>query len=136
MLDLLKEIYTHRNLTFSRRFLPFTLMLVAGVALSLFNQAWWFSGEVFPSLMMLAWAVFLAGLFGSATWLLPFEAAQLKKIHQHIAQIDWLGAQHSLYKKHALISPAYGIQKDLSQVSLFKQKGLMLEAHEALKPFP
>jgi hypothetical protein len=133
LLSLFKEIYTHRNLAFSRRFLPFTLVLVAGVVTGLFNHTWWFSGEVLPGLLILAWAESLIGLFAWGTRLLWFEAARLKKIRQQIAQMDWEGAQHSLAKVYPLVTIAYMIRRHLLQVCLFKEKGLMLEAHEILK---
>ena len=133
MLSLFKEIYTHRNLAFSRRFLPFTLVLGTGLVMGLFNHTWWFSGDVLPSLLVLAWAVSLAGLFGWETLLLPFEAVQLQQIRQQIAQGDWKGAQHSLNKVYPLTTPVYRIRRYLLQASLFKQKRLMLEAHKILK---
>lgn len=133
LISLFKVIYTHRKLAFSRRFLPFTLVLGAGVVSVLFNHPWWFSGAVLPSLLILAWVVSLVGLFGWATRLLPFEAGRLKKIHQQIAQVDWKGAQQSLDKVYPLVTPVYSVRRHLLQACLLKQKGLMLEAHEILK---
>ena len=133
LLSLFKEIYKHRNLALSRRLLPFTMILVAGFVTVLFNRTWWFSGEVLPMSLVLAWVVFLVVFFEWATRLLPFGAGRLKKIHQQIAQMDWKGAQQSLDKVYPLSTPVYRIRRHLLQASLLAQRGLMLEAHEILK---
>ncbi len=131
--QLYRELYTHRRLAFSRRFLPFTIALTAGVIVVLLCHSWCLSCEILPTALVLIWAASTFGLFWSASWTLWFETARLKQIRWHIVRLDFEAAQDSLKKKHRLAGPAYGIRHDLLKASLHDLIGLKVEAHDIVK---
>lgn len=133
LLSLFKEIYKHRDLAFSKRFLLFTLVLIVGFVTGLFNTEWWFSGEVFPLILILSWFAVIAGLLFWGLRLLPFEATRLKYIEQHIEKAEFKEAQNSLERNYLLTTPVFNIRRELLKVSLLKQRGLMHEAYKTLK---
>lgn len=65
--------------------------------------------------------------------LLPCETRRIKKIDKQITQLNWEGAQKIANKSFLIITPSYNIRRDIIQVNLLKNRGLLFEAHAILK---
>ena len=133
LITLFKEIYIHRELSVSKRFLPFTIFLTTGIFVAFIYQQQIFSGNLIPIIVFWIWILLLEVIFGLTTILLPHESDYLNNSKKLISESNWKAAEDLINKNFFIATPAFRIQHHLVKVDLYINKGLMLDALKILK---